>query len=187
MSADRSEQAKARAVEVVDELAEELCGISHEIWDNPELCFEESFAHDRLCESLEHHGLATDRHAYGLGTAFEARAGSTGAEVGVLCEYDALPGIGHACGHNVIAAAGLGAGLAAAAVAEEVGGRVRILGTPAEEGGGGKVFMAREGAFEGLAAAVMVHPADQDLATMDVIANQQIIVEYHGEASPAAA
>jgi amidohydrolase len=187
MGSDPRKQSKARAVEVVDELAEELCTISHEIWEHPELCFEESFAHDRLCESLEGHGLRTQRHAYGLETAFEARAGTTGAEVGVLCEYDALPGIGHACGHNVIAAAALGAGLAAAAVAEEAGGRVRILGTPAEEGGGGKVFMAREGAFEGLAAAMMIHPADQDLATMDVIANQQVIVEYHGRAAHAAA
>ena len=87
--------------------------------------------------------------------------------IAVLCEYDALPGIGHACGHNVIATAGLGAGLAAAVVADEAGGRVRIMGTPAEEGGGGKIEMARKGAFEGLDAAMMVHPADADLIRMD--------------------
>ena len=81
----------------------------------------------------------------------------------VVCEYDALPGIGHACGHNVIAAAGLGAGLAAAALADELGGRVLVLGTPAEEGGGGKVLLADGGAFEGVDAAMMVHPAGADL------------------------
>lgn len=178
---------KQRAAARVDELANSLCEISHDIWDHPELCFEETHAHDRLCDELEAHGLQTTRHAYGLETAFEARAGNEGPEVAVLCEYDALPGIGHACGHNVIAAAGLGAGLAAAAVAKEAGGRVRILGTPAEEGGGGKVYMAREGALDGLCAAMMVHPADQDLAMMDVIANQQVIVDYHGKAAHAAA
>src|SRR5690606_23325153 len=99
------------------------------------------FAHDLLTRILEDEGLAVDRGAYGLDTAFAARAGSDGPLVAVLCEYDALPGIGHACGHNVIAAAGLGAGLAAAALADELGGRVVVLGTPAEEGGAGKVHL----------------------------------------------
>ena len=98
-----------------------------------------------------------------------------------------LPGIGHACGHNIIAAAGLGAGIAAAAVASDAGGRLRVLGTPAEEGGGGKVFMAREGALDGLSAAMMVHPADHDLSQMDCIAIQQLFVTYHGRAAHAAA
>ncbi len=93
-------------------------------------------------------GLDTTPHAYGVDTAFEAAVGDSGFNVAVLCEYDALPGIGHACGHNVIATAGLGAGLAAAAVADDAGGRLRIMGTPAEEGGGGKIEMARRGAFD---------------------------------------
>jgi amidohydrolase len=105
----------------------------------------------------------------------------------VVCEYDALPDIGHACGHNVIAAAGLGAGLAAAALAGRLGGRVRILGTPAEEGGGGKVFMIRAGALDGVDAAIMVHPADHDLPTMHAIAIQELNVEYTGVSSHAAA
>ena len=95
----------------------------------------------------------------------------------MLCEYDALPGIGHACGHNVIATAGLGAGLAAAVLADEAGGRIRIMGTPAEEGGGGKIEMARKGAFEGLTAAMMVHPADADLVRMNCIAVQELYVQ----------
>ena len=105
----------------------------------------------------------------------------------MLCEYDALPGIGHACGHNIIGTAGLGAGLAAAALAEEAGGRVLILGTPAEEGGGGKVFMAEQGALEGVDAAMMVHPAGADLRSMNAIAIQQCHVRYEGKAAHAAA
>jgi amidohydrolase len=107
--------------------------------------------------------------------------------VAVLCEYDALPGLGHACGHNVIAAAGLGAGLAAAALAPECGGRLTVLGTPAEEGGGGKVHLARAGAFATVDAAMMVHPADADLRRMDCIAIQQLEIDYFGRAAHAAA
>lgn len=178
---------KQRVCEVVDEIGDELLGVSHDLWDHPELAFEEHHAHDVLCSSLESHGLATERSAYGLDTAFVATAGETGPDVAVMCEYDALPGIGHACGHNIIAASGLGAGIAAARVASEAGGRIRVLGTPAEEGGGGKVFMARRGALEGLAAALMVHPADHDLSQMDCIAVQQLFVEYRGRAAHAAA
>ncbi|MCB1014904.1 MAG: amidohydrolase, partial [Acidimicrobiales bacterium] len=110
-----------------------------------------------------------------------------GPNVAVLCEYDALPGVGHACGHNIIGTAGLGAGLAAAALADELGGRVVVLGTPAEEGGGGKVLMADQGAFEGVDAAMMVHPAGGDLMAMNAIAIQQVFVDYEGEAAHAAA
>ncbi|HMX65322.1 MAG TPA: amidohydrolase, partial [Microthrixaceae bacterium] len=136
---------------------------------------------------LEAEGLSVTRHAHGLDTAFVAEAGSEGPTVAVICEYDALPGVGHACGHNVIAAAGLGAGLAAAELADALGGRVRVIGTPAEEGGGGKVFMLRDGAFDGVDAAVMVHPADHDLPTMSAIAIQRLDVTYTGRASHAAA
>ena len=181
------DQLKAAAMAEVDRLAPRLIEVSHDIWEHPELCFEEHHACEVLCGVLEQAGLHPQRPAFGLDTAFVATAGSEGDEVGVLLEYDALPGVGHACGHNVIAAAGLGAGLAAASVAEAAGGRIRILGTPAEEGGGGKVLMQREGAFRGLTAAIMVHPADRDLPTMACISVQRLTVEYHGEASHAAA
>jgi amidohydrolase len=105
----------------------------------------------------------------------------------VLCEYDALPGIGHACGHNVIAAAGLGAGLAAAALADEAGGRVVILGTPAEEGGGGKVLLLERGAFAGAHAAMMVHPSPYESPAMPIIAITQFTVRYTGRAAHASA
>lgn len=184
---DHPSALKDRACDHVERIAGELLDVSHDIWEHPELGFEEHHAHDLLSGHLEAAGLETVRGAYGLDTAFEARAGSSGPEIGVICEYDALPGIGHACGHNIIAAAGLGAGLAAASVAEAAGGRVRVLGTPAEEGGGGKVFMARAGALEGLEAAMMVHPADADMSSMTCIAVHQLEVAYHGRSSHAAA
>jgi len=105
----------------------------------------------------------------------------------VFCEYDALPGIGHACGHNIIAAAGLGAALGAAVVAEELNGRLVVLGSPAEEGGGGKVFMIDRGALAGVDAAMMIHPADVDLRWMTTIAVQQLRVTWNGQSAHAAA
>src|ERR1700752_2618708 len=154
---------KRRACDEIDRLADQLLHASHEIHAHPELNFEEHFAHDLLVEQLRTAGLDPVAHAYDVDTAFEASAGTEGFNVAVLCEYDALPGIGHACGHNVIATAGLGAGMAAATVAAAAGGRLRIRGPPAEEGGGGKIAMARRGAFDEVDAAMMVHPADADL------------------------
>jgi amidohydrolase len=181
------EEMKVAVCAEVDRLADQLLHASHEIHAHPELNFEEHFAHDLLVEQLRSSGLETTEHAYGIDTAFEASAGEHGFNVAVLCEYDALPGIGHACGHNVIATAGLGAGLAAAAVAAQAGGTLRIMGTPAEEGGGGKIEMARRGAFEQVGAAMMIHPADADLISMDTIALQELHVQYHGKAAHAAA
>jgi amidohydrolase len=181
------EAVKDRIAAEVDKRADVLIDASHEIHAHPELNFDEHFAHDILTGILEAEGLELERSAYGLETAFAARAGTSGPTIAVLCEYDALPGIGHACGHNIIGTAGLGAGIAAAALAEELGGRVIVLGTPAEEGGGGKVLMAERGALEGVDAAMMVHPAGADLTRMDVIAIAQLWVDYHGQAAHAAA
>ena len=178
---------KARAAAAVEARAEQLLDISHRIHENPELGFEEYFAHDLLADAAEGAGLAVQRQAYGVETAFAARAGETGPLVAILCEYDALPGIGHACGHNIIAASGLGAGLAAAEVVEELGGRLLILGTPAEEGGGGKVRLIDGGALEGVDAAIMLHPAGLELAEMQTLAVQQLFARYHGHAAHAAA
>ena len=181
------ESAKERLVAEVDARADLLVDASHQIHARPELGFEEVFAHGLLTDLLEADGLEPERGAYDLPTAFVARAGEQGPTIAVLCEYDALPGIGHACGHNIIATAGLGAGLAAASLADELGGRVVILGTPAEEGGGGKVLMMDKGALDGVDAAMMIHPAGADLRAMSAIAIQQILVEYHGAAAHAAA
>jgi amidohydrolase len=178
---------KERLAGLVDDHAEVLIDASHQIHEHPELGYQEHFAHGLLSELLEDAGLAVERGAYGLETAFVSRVGTEGPTVAVLCEYDALPGIGHACGHNVIGTAGVGAGLAAAALAEELGGRLVVLGTPAEEGGGGKVLLADRGAFADVDAAMMVHSAGADLTSMAAIAVQRLKVDYHGLASHAAA
>lgn len=178
---------KQRIDAIVEDWAPALVDASHRIHARPELGFEEHHAHDVLTGLLEEAGLAVTRGARGLPTAFEATAGETGPLIAVLCEYDALPGIGHACGHNVIGTAGVGAAIAAAALADEVGGRIVALGTPAEEGGGGKVFMAEAGAFDDVDAALMVHPAGFDLARFSAIAIQEVTARYRGEAAHAAA
>ena len=179
--------AKQQIASEVDDRADCLLGVSHRIHENPELCFEEHAAHDLLCSVLEDEGLEVERSAFDLDTAFIARAGRAGPHIAVICEYDALPEIGHACGHNVIAAAGLGAGLAAAALAEELGGRISIIGSPAEEGGGGKCFLLERGAFDGISAAMMVHPANHELTCMSTIAVEQLGVTYTGQSAHASA
>ena len=179
---------KQRVTAEVDRRAEALLEASHLIHARPELCYEEHFACDLLASMCEGEGLAVERGAYGLETAFVARSGDgTGPTIAVLCEYDALPGIGHACGHNIIATAGLGARLAAAALAADTGGRLVVLGTPAEEGGGGKILMGDAGAFDGVDAAMMVHPAGVDRTEIHAIAIATWDVEYHGQAAHAAA
>ena len=181
-------EAKKIVREEIDRLTPALIELSHSIHENPELNFEEHHAHEVLTGMLDDNGIDVERGAYDMPTAFDARVGATdGPTVSVLCEYDALPSIGHACGHNIIGSAGLGAGIAVAKVAEALGGRIAILGTPAEEGGGGKEFMIRRGAFDDIDLAMMVHPADRDLRTMHTIAIQQVDVTYHGQAAHAAA
>ena len=180
-------EAKQKVRDEIERLTPTLLEVSHEIHANPELNFEEHFAHEMLTGVLSDEGIDVEHGAYDMPTAFDAKVGSAGPSIAVCCEYDALPGIGHACGHNVIAAAGLGAGLAAARVAESLGGTLRILGTPAEEGGGGKEFMVRRGAFDDIDAAMMVHPADHDLRRMHTIAVHTVDVLYEGRAAHAAA
>jgi amidohydrolase len=180
-------EAKSKVCSYIDEMKEELIGVSHAIHENPELGYEEHFAHEQLTKVLTNNGLNVSTNAYELETAFEATAGKSGPIVALLCEYDALPGIGHACGHNIIAAAGLGAGLAASTLADTFNGRLRILGTPAEEGGGGKVRMLNKGAFDSVEAVLMIHPADADLPNMNSLAVQQLKATYTGKAAHAAA
>ncbi len=184
------ESAKATVIEEVDRRADLLLEVSHQLHGRPELLFDEHRAADLLATALDGAGLAVERGAFGLETAVSAAAGLPAGEVpavAVLCEYDALPRIGHACGHNIIAAAGLGAGIAAAGVATQAGGRLVVLGTPAEEGGGGKILMAERGAFEGVGAAMMVHPAGLDLTEPEAIAIASFKVTYQGRGAHAAA
>jgi amidohydrolase len=184
---DTVDSLKARACAAVDAAAESLIALSRRIHGHPELRFEEHQASAWLADYLEHAGFAVERGACDLPTAFMARIGQGAPRVAVLCEYDALPGIGHGCGHNIIATAGAGAGIALARVIRQSGGTVVVLGTPAEEGGGGKILMAKRGAFAGIDAAMMVHPAGTDLAAMNVLAVVTLAVEYHGKAAHASA
>jgi amidohydrolase len=178
---------KGRACAAVEAQRTALIALSSRIHACPELKFEEAQSSAWLAEYLERAGFRVERQAYGLPTAFAARLGSGSPQVAVLCEYDALPGIGHGCGHNIIAAAGAGAGAALAGIIAETGGSLLVLGTPAEEGGGGKILMARQGAFKEVDAAMMVHPAGMDLAAMQVLAFSQVEVEYRGRAAHASA
>lgn len=186
VDAEERRELKQRACATIDAQAQSLVDVSHAIHAHPELNYEERFAHDILTRALDERAIDVSRSAFGIDTAFSATAGNTGPNVAILLEYDALPGIGHACGHNVIAAAGLGASLALAPLVADAGARLTILGTPAEEGGGGKIEMARAGAFADLDAAMMIHPADADLARMNAIAIQQLVARYVGQAAHAA-
>jgi amidohydrolase len=182
-----SDALKARAAARIDAERAALFELSARIHAHPELCYSEHRAAGWLADYLESRGFAVQRGVYGLATAFAARIGSGRPSIAVLCEYDALPGIGHGCGHNVIAAAGAGAGVGLAAIVAETGGSVVVLGTPAEEGGGGKICMARAGAFEDVDVAMMIHPASLDLIGMNVLAVSSVDVTYHGRAAHAAA
>jgi amidohydrolase len=176
---------KEEACAAVDARRETLLAVSHEIHAHPELAFEERRASALLVSALRGEGLPVESPAHGLDTAFESRVGEAGPTVALLAEYDALPGIGHACGHNLIATAALGAGLALASLGARLPGRVRVLGTPAEEAGCGKELMARAGAFDGVDAALMIHPAAVDLVTMPTLALAEVDVRYRGFASHA--
>jgi amidohydrolase len=182
---------KPKVVDAVDRLADDLERLSHQIHAHPELAFREEKAHEWLADFLAGHGAVVERGVGGLPTAFRATipGAAAGPTVAIMAEYDALPGIGHACGHNVIATAGVGAGAALALALGTLpfAGRVQVIGTPAEEGGAGKVYMADEGAFDGVDVAMMVHPADADLLVMDAIACAVMEVEWFGEAAHAAA
>jgi amidohydrolase len=179
--------AKEAARERVTQARDELVALSHRIHANPELGFEEEQACAWLCELLEGAGLQVERGVGDLPTAFAARAGSGPLHLVVCAEYDALPAVGHACGHNVIAAMAAGAGLALARVADDAGLRVTVLGTPAEEGGGGKILLLRRGAFDGAHAAMMVHPSPYEQPEMPIIAVTHLKVAYRGKEAHASA
>ena len=146
-----------------------LLDLAHRIHAHPEVRFEEVQAAAWLAGALEQRGFEVERGVGGLPTAFRARleGRGPGPTVAVLCEYDALPGLGHACGHNVIATMGVGAGFALAPLMSELDGTLLVLGTPAEEGGGGKVTMLEAGVFDGVDAAIMIHPTLPGMGSWD--------------------
>lgn len=165
----------------------DLIGLSHRIHSNPEVKWEERQGSAWCADVLEAGGFAVERGVCNLPTAFVARTGNGPLRVAICAEYDALPGVGHACGHNVIASAAVGAGLALAPVADRAGLTVSVMGTPAEEGGGGKVFMLEGGAFDGSHAAMMVHPAPFETESPIMLALAHLLIRYTGREAHAAA
>jgi amidohydrolase len=178
---------KQAAQQAIQAAGADLRALSLDIHSHPELNFQEVHAHAALTDFLEERGFEVARGAWGLPTAFKATIGSGSPTVAVLCEYDALPGIGHACGHNLIAIAGVATGLGAQAALRPGEGTLLVLGSPAEEGGGGKQFMIERGAFNGVDAALMLHPAPIDQPWGTALAIQQLEVEYHGRGAHASA
>ncbi len=185
----RDDQTKDAIGAAVDGLAGELETLSRAIHDHPELGYQETKASAWLGEFLERHGFKVERGAGGVETAFRASLETgDGPTIAILCEYDALPGIGHACGHNVIAGAGAGAGAALAAVKARLPrGRILVVGTPAEEGGGGKVKLIRAGIFRDVDCAMMIHGFDRTLLHQDLLGIVRITFEFTGKAAHASA
>jgi amidohydrolase len=179
--------AKTAARATLDSNAETLVGLSHRVHAHPELKFEEIRSSAWTAGVLTDAGLSVDAGICDLPTAFSCRIGSGSLHLAICAEYDALPGMGHACGHNIIAATAVGAGLALAPLVDDLDLQITIIGTPAEEGGGGKVFLLDGGAFAGVHASMMVHPAPIEDLTPRVSAVAHFGVSYEGRPSHAAA
>ena len=180
---------KQRAIAVIDAMRDDLIRISTTIHSNPEIAFQEFKSSALLCDTLEAHGFKVERGIGRLETAFRAEAQGKGAgpTIAILAEYDALPGIGHACGHNIMATASLGAGIAVRAVRDELPGRVVIIGTPAEEGDGGKIILVEHGVFKDVDAAMIAHPSCRTMVDRRSLASTRVTFEFFGKASHAAA
>jgi amidohydrolase len=181
-----SPELAAAIVAGVTDRTEDLCTLSHDIHARPELAFSEHVAVETVAKLLTRYGADVQADVWGLPTALVAGAGSGRPHVAILAEYDALPEIGHGCGHNIICAAAVGAFLTLAPIIHELGGRVSLIGTPAEEGGGGKEIIARAGGFDDVDAAVMVHPAGADAAECAYLGLRELNVTYRGLAAHAA-
>ena len=176
--------AKARLARAVQEASGEILDLSQRIHANPEPAFEERQAAAWVAEAIARHGFKVEHPAGSLATAVRGwlagGRGSDGPRIAILAEYDALPGLGHGCGHGVVAASGVGAAIALARLAPEIAGEIVFLGTPAEERGSGKQFMLDDGIFEGVDAALLFHPSDVDSATCALLASVDVEVTFKG-------
>ncbi len=179
--------ARGAAADAVAAAVDDLIALSHGVHADAELAFEEHRSSARVAEALSAAGFDVTHGLARMDTAVDARFGTGELTVAICAEYDALPAVGHACGHNVIAAAAVGAGLALAPLADELGITVRVLGTPAEEGGGGKILMLDAGVFDGVHAAMMVHPAPYESLTIPCLAVEHVGVTYRGKEAHASA
>lgn len=162
--------------------------LARSIFNRPELGYEEYFASDALCSFLSDRGFELERPVAGMDTAFIAnKTNGRGPAVGYLAEMDALPSLGHACGHHLIAASSAGAALVLARAVPEARGSIRVIGCPAEEGGGGKLYLAREGVFDGLAAALIVHPDRRTEVYKRSLGVIELELDFRGRAAHASA
>ena len=171
----------------IDAAAPALLEVSHFVHAHPELGYEEYESAEAVARAAQAAGFDVERGAGGLATAFRAIKGSGSLHVALCAEYDALPDVGHACGHNIIAASSLGAAIGLAAVADELDLTVILLGTPSEEGGGGKIDLLRAGYFDDVHAAMMVHPWPEDRLEAACLAVDHFDVTYHGRDAHASA
>jgi len=179
---------KKQIISEIDHKSEILWEISTTLFNEPEIAFREYKACDLLTESLKSAGYFIETGIGGLDTAFRASYGDDSRpKIAILAEYDALVGLGHACGHNLIAAAAVGAGLGLASINPKLGGQVQVIGTPAEEGGGGKILLVNAGIFNNVDAAMMFHPASKNLVLRRSLASPKLKLEFFGKASHAAA
>ena len=178
---------KASVINEIEVHRNQLSELSLKIHSNPELGFQEFKAADWLTRYLKENGFSIERGICQLPTAFEASYGKGRPLIAILAEYDALPELGHACGHNIIATCAVGAGVASKLAIDQFGGSILIIGTPAEELYGGKVIMADRGVFNNLDIAMIVHPGTSDTATTEALACQALDVEFFGKATHAAA
>jgi amidohydrolase len=185
------EDAKARLADAVEASRDEILDLSHRIHANPEPAFEEHLAAGWVAESLARHGFAVEAPVGRLATAIRATRrggrGGDGPRIGILAEYDALPGLGHGCGHNTMAASAVGAAIALASIADELRGEVVFLGCPAEERGSGKAFMIDDGLFAGVDAALLYHPCDRNHVESQPLASEDVSVVFSGLQAHAAA
>jgi amidohydrolase len=182
------DNSKSRVIAEIDRLSEYLWGISNALFYNPEIAFKEFKACQILSDALKSSSYSVEIGIGGLETAFRGTMGEKPhPTIAILAEYDALAGLGHACGHNLIAPAAIGAGLAIAALKPGLNGQIQVIGTPAEEGDGGKIILAKAGVFDSIDAVMMFHPANKNMVLRKSLASSEIVVEFIGKASHAAA
>jgi amidohydrolase len=170
----------------IDSYREKVVSLSHQIHEHPELKFREHFACNLLAGAIREFGIEVRTGIGGLETSFRSVFGNPGPTVAILAEYDALPN-GHSCGHNLIAGAALAAAAGLALMRQQLPGQIVLMGTPAEEGGGGKITLLDQGAFNGVDAAIMAHPCDSEYSSSPVLAMEYLRITFHGRAAHAAA
>lgn len=175
-------EAQQRAQDAVDAIALDLIRLSKEIHSHPELAWEEHYAYGQLVPFVKEHGFEVTEHAYGMETAFRGDWGHGPTTIAICAEYDALPEVGHACGHNLIATTGVGSAVALTKALDPAAARIVILGTPAEEGSGGKIRMIDGGCFDDIDVAMMAHPGPVDIDASPMFGVAHVDVEYRGKA-----